>query len=59
MADLILKRGKEKSLIRRHPWIFSGSIAIIIGTSIPESIISTLNGYEWINCDYYDTMWSH
>jgi len=28
---VVLKEGKEKSLLRRHPWIFSGAIA-----SIPE-----------------------
>ncbi len=27
MASLILKPGREKSLLRRHPWIFSGAIA--------------------------------
>lgn len=26
MADLILKPGREKSLLRRHPWVFSGAI---------------------------------
>ena len=26
MADLILKSGREKSLLRRHPWIFSGAV---------------------------------
>jgi len=26
MADIILKPGREKSLLRRHPWIFSGAI---------------------------------
>src|SRR6202142_1073748 len=26
MASLILKPGREKSLLRRHPWIFSGAI---------------------------------
>jgi 23S rRNA (cytosine1962-C5)-methyltransferase len=43
MADLILKRGREKSLIRRHPWIFSGSIAKIIGTPIPGETINILS----------------
>ena len=28
---LILKRDKEKSLMRRHPWVFSGAIAKIQG----------------------------
>lgn len=31
MAQLILKPGKERSLFRRHPWIFAGSIATLTG----------------------------
>ena len=27
MAELILKPGREKSVLRHHPWIFSGAIA--------------------------------
>src|SRR5450759_1782622 len=27
MKQLILKPGREKSLARRHPWIFSGAVA--------------------------------
>ena len=23
---IVLKKGKEESLLRRHPWIFSGAI---------------------------------
>lgn len=33
MASLVLKPGREKSLLRRHPWIFSGAIARLEGTS--------------------------
>jgi 23S rRNA (cytosine1962-C5)-methyltransferase len=29
--SLILKPGKEKSLLRRHPWVFSGAIARVEG----------------------------
>lgn len=32
MSDLLLKPGKEKSLLRRHPWIFSGAIARVTGS---------------------------
>lgn len=32
MASIILKPGREKSLLRRHPWIFSGAIAKINGS---------------------------
>ena len=31
MTTLILKPGREKSLLHRHPWIFSGAIARIDG----------------------------
>ena len=29
MKQLILKPGREKSLLRRHPWVFSGAVARI------------------------------
>lgn len=31
MAIIILKPGREKSLLRRHPWIFSGAVASMSG----------------------------
>ena len=31
MKAILLKRGREKSVLRRHPWIFSGAIARIEG----------------------------
>ncbi|WP_374602435.1 class I SAM-dependent rRNA methyltransferase [Niveibacterium sp.] len=31
MAQLILKPGKERSVMRRHPWIFAGSVAALSG----------------------------
>jgi len=33
MKMIILKAGKEKSLLRRHPWIFSGAIQRVEGTT--------------------------
>jgi len=32
MKRIILKAGREKSLLRRHPWIFSGAIARVEGS---------------------------
>ena len=32
---LIVKHGREKSLLRRHPWVFSGAIAAVEGA--PQS----------------------
>ncbi len=31
MTRLILKKGREKAVLRRHPWIFSGAIASVEG----------------------------
>src|SRR5258708_5505343 len=31
LKKLVLKAGREKSLLRRHPWVFSGGIAHIDG----------------------------
>jgi len=31
MKQLILKPGREKSLLRRHPWVFSGAVARVQG----------------------------
>jgi 23S rRNA (cytosine1962-C5)-methyltransferase len=30
-AIVILKRGREESLLRRHPWVFSGAVASVAG----------------------------
>src|SRR4030042_6469051 len=35
MPEIIIKPGREKSLLRRHPWIFSGAVADVRGA--PES----------------------
>ena len=35
MKQLILKPGREKSLLRRHPWVFSGAVARLDGN--PET----------------------
>jgi 23S rRNA (cytosine1962-C5)-methyltransferase len=32
---LVLKQGREKSLKRRHPWVFSGAVARVVGA--PEA----------------------
>lgn len=31
MIDLILKKGKEKSLLRRHPWVYDTAVASVRG----------------------------
>ena len=31
MSDLILKKGKEKSLLRRHPWVYDTAVERVVG----------------------------
>ncbi len=40
MHKLILKPGREKSLKRRHPWIFSGGIAKVEGRPRPGDTVA-------------------
>lgn len=39
MTKIFLKRGKEESLIRRHPWVFSGAIERMEGSEPDEGEI--------------------
>ena len=42
MKKIILNRGREKSLLRRHPWIFSGAVERIEGSPQPgETVMVT------------------
>lgn len=43
MADLVLKPGREKSLLRRHPWIFSGAIHRVDGNPASGETINLLS----------------
>ena len=43
MADLILKPGKERSLLRRHPWIFAGSVARTDGRLRPGDTVTVFD----------------
>jgi 23S rRNA (cytosine1962-C5)-methyltransferase len=42
MKAVVLKRGREKSLLRRHPWIFSGAIARVEGRPRPGETVDIL-----------------
>jgi len=42
MASVILKRGREDSLVRRHPWVFSGAIARIDGSPTSGETVEVL-----------------
>jgi 23S rRNA (cytosine1962-C5)-methyltransferase len=39
MATLTLKPGRERSLLRRHPWVFSGAVAGVEGAPAPGDTV--------------------
>lgn len=43
MATLILHPGKEKSVLRRHPWLFSGAVAQIDGRARPGDTVDVVS----------------
>jgi 23S rRNA (cytosine1962-C5)-methyltransferase len=43
MFDVILKKGKEKAIIHRHPWVFSGAIEPVKGKPANGDIVRLLN----------------
>lgn len=43
LAKIILKSGKEKSILRNHPWIFSGAIKEQVGEISEGSFIEVLS----------------
>jgi len=43
MADLVLKPGREKSLLRRHPWLFSGAVHHVDGTPASGETVNLLS----------------
>lgn len=39
MQTIYLKKGRESSLLRRHPWIFSGAVERVDGDPLPGEIV--------------------
>ncbi|MEW5908231.1 MAG: class I SAM-dependent methyltransferase [Thermodesulfobacteriota bacterium] len=54
MPSVVLKPGREKSLHRLHPWIFSGAIKSIEGSPHPGATIEVLSSRgEWLASGAY------
>jgi 23S rRNA (cytosine1962-C5)-methyltransferase len=43
MAELILHSGKERSLFKRHPWIFDSSVARLAGHARPGDTVTIVS----------------
>jgi 23S rRNA (cytosine1962-C5)-methyltransferase len=44
MIDVLLKKGKEKAVLHRHPWVFSGAIEQVKGKPQNGDIVRLLDG---------------
>lgn len=57
MNGIFLKSGREKSLERRHPWIFSGAVAKIVGNFANGDVVDVLSGKgEWLARGFYSAL---
>jgi 23S rRNA (cytosine1962-C5)-methyltransferase len=43
MVDVILKKGKEKAVLQRHPWLFSGAIERVNGMPANGEVVKLIN----------------
>jgi 23S rRNA (cytosine1962-C5)-methyltransferase len=54
MIKVILKKGREESLLRSHPWVFSGAIAQIAGHPAEGDIVSVhASDGGFLGCGHY------
>ncbi|HEK19324.1 MULTISPECIES: class I SAM-dependent rRNA methyltransferase [unclassified Mucilaginibacter] len=44
MIDVVLKKGKEKAVLQRHPWVFSGAIEQVKGKPANGEVVRLLDG---------------
>ncbi len=55
-AKLILHRGKEKSLFRRHPWLFSGAVARVEGHAVDGDLVDVVSAdRQWLAVGHYQS----
>ena len=55
MANIQLKQGRERSVLQRHPWIFSGAIANVQGSPEPGGIVDVRSAAgEFLARGYYN-----
>jgi 23S rRNA (cytosine1962-C5)-methyltransferase len=55
MIDVILKKGKEKAVLQRHPWVFSGAIEKVKGKPANGDVVQLLNAQgEFMAYGFYN-----
>ncbi|MFZ0546235.1 MAG: class I SAM-dependent methyltransferase [Candidatus Promineifilaceae bacterium] len=54
-AALQLKKGREKPVLNRHPWIFSGAVQRLQGMPEPGDLVDIFSSKgEWLGRAYYN-----
>lgn len=54
MSKVILKKGREESLLRFHPWVFSGAIAQIVGEPAEGDVVGVYSSSgDFLACGHY------
>lgn len=43
MTDLVLKKGKERSLLRRHPWVYDTAVQKVIGKAKSGDLVRVVS----------------
>lgn len=54
-GTLQLKRGRERPVEHRHPWIFSGAVEAVYGDPAPGDLVAVVGaGDRWLATAYYN-----
>ncbi len=55
LSRIVLAKGREKALMNRHPWIYSGAVARVIGDAVPGDMVDVVDaGGAWWARGYYN-----
>lgn len=55
MVDIILKKSKEKAVLQRHPWVFSGALESVKGKPENGDLVKVLDaGKDFLAYGYYN-----
>ena len=53
-AKLVIAPGKEKAILRRHPWIFSGAVKRIEGALLEGDLVDVVDAHgQWMATGHY------
>lgn len=54
MSKVVLKKGREGSLLRFHPWVFSGAIAQVVGEPAEGDVVSVYSSAgDLLGCGHW------